>query len=140
MLALIIVFGLMWFGSHTYRDNEVTFRRIFGYPRPASITVHRSEVWEGRHFFFLLAESSWHIELDAPKDFIARLTTSDTGIFSARALSSGERDYTFPAWFAPKAPDAYERWDASEQSSTFPNGSLFIDRESGRVFVYYNSF
>ncbi len=130
----------MWFGSHTYRDNEANFRRIFGFPRPANITVHHSEVWEGRHFFFLLAESSWHVELDAPKEFITRLTTSDTGMFNDRALPSKERDYTLPVWFTPKSPDAYDRWDATERNSAVPIGSLFVDKESGRVFIYCNAF
>ena len=130
----------MWLGSHTYRDNESNFRRIFGFPRPANITVHRSEVWEGRHFFFLLAESSWHIELDAPREFVSRLTTPGTGIFTRPTDPSHTRDYTLPGWFAPKSPDAYDRWDATDPSGGITLGSLFMDTQTGRAFIYYNDF
>lgn len=140
LLFIACISGLMWLGSHTYRDNESNFRRIFGFPRPANITVHHSEVWKGRHFFFLFAESSWHIELDAPQDFISRLTSADTGPFTRHTPPSDSRDYTLPSWFAPKTPDAYERWDAKDPSGDFTRGSLFIDKQSGRVYLYRNEF
>lgn len=125
----------MWLGSHTYRDNESNFQRIFGIPRPANITVHRSEVWEGRHFFFLLAESSWHIELDAPEEFTNRLIATGSGEFTKEPYPATTRDSTLPAWFAPKPPDAYERFDTADR-----NGALFIDKQTGRVFIYRDDF
>ena len=130
----------MWLGSHTYRDNESNFQRIFRFPRPANITVHRSEVWEGRHFFYLLAESSWHIELDAPQDFISRLTTEETGIFNRETPPSESRDFNQPRWFAPKPPEAYKRWDATDPRGEVTLGSLYVDTETGRVFIYDDDF
>ena len=134
-LCFAFISGCMWLGSHKYRDNEANFQRIFGYPRPANITVHRSEVWYGRHFFLLFAESSWHIELDAPQDFIESLKTS--GVFSSQRPPSKSRDVHGPAWFAPKHPTAYDRWDDLGEGGGFPVGSLFIDKETGRAFIFH---
>lgn len=131
LVAFAYLFGLMWLGSHTYRDNEANFRRIFGFPRPANVTVHRSEFWEGRHLFFLLAESCWHIELDAPDKF----TTDLIEWFNHEHYTSAMARSDFPAWFAPKPPDAYERYDSSDG-----NNSLLIDKQTGRVFLCHYAF
>ena len=137
LLVLGTLCGLTWLGTHTYRDNESNFQRIFGYARPSDVIVYRSEFWEGRHFFFLLHESSWHIELDGPQEFTSQFITE---IFSKSANPSPNRDDTLPEWFAPKASDAYDRWDAMDPSGQFTLGSLFMDKETGRTFIYYNDF
>jgi hypothetical protein len=77
--------------------------------------------------------------MDAPPEFISRLT-SDVGMFSREMSDSKFRDDTLPKWFAPKSPDAYERWDATDPSGGITVGSLLIDKESGRVFIYYDDF
>ncbi len=138
IVPLVTIFGLllfaalvlgywMLFGSFTSRDNEANFRMVFGYPRPPDVIVHHSEVWEGRHF--LMAESSYYFEVDAPKTFVENLTADG---YSAQPQFSDNRPG--PSWFAPKDDRAYWRWDLMDGPVTV--GGLFIDRETGRIFFY----
>jgi hypothetical protein len=72
--------------------------------------------------------------MDAPRDFVDRLQDG-ADAFTEKTQPATQRDDTLPKWFAPKPPDAYVRFDSRDQI-----GSLFIDKETGRVFVYRNDF
>ena len=127
LLTAIAVMGC----DHTSNDNDKNFREIFRFPKPAGVTIYHSELWHGRHLFFLLGESSWRMEMDAPDAFVSTLTATGQGIFTRHAdnsnfVLSSQR----PSWFAPKASSAYERWDTEDG-----RGSLFIDKQTKRLYL-----
>lgn len=118
--------------SGTWEDDPRNWARAFDAAQPKAVTVVHSKYWrsphwslEFRYFFQLKAEAEFRREyLD--RNELVQLPASGV------AASIGDRR-DVPAWFCPKAPEAYDGWARRDPADG--RFRALIDRESGDLYL-----
>ena len=133
LVALLTFGGCCCLTSGTWEDNSGNWQRAFKSTKPDDVKIIHSKYWRSPHWTY---EFEYFFEIEANPKLKEQLFTQN----KLRQLTGSDvataKDSTFgeaPAWFAPKAADAYEIWIYEEE----PRGSfkVLIDKETGTIFL-----
>lgn len=119
--------------SGTWEDDPGNWLRAFQTTMPDNVVVIHSYYWRSTHwsyefqYFFALEPNAELTEQIISQNRLVKLDDSDA------AWALHDRLNEQPAWFAPKAPDAYTIWTDTDQ--TVSHFKLIIDKATGVLFL-----
>jgi len=123
--------------SGTWADDSRNWERAFGEEQPKDIKVVHSSYYRSPHFTL---EFVHFFQIEPSEEFRKRF--NDAGKlkrFAPASANDEERIQFFfhdkPSWFIPKPLDRYEIWRGDSSDPLFENFRLFIDRDTGVMFI-----
>jgi hypothetical protein len=132
-LAVAVQVGCGYLQSGTWEDDPGNWRRAFRADKPPQVVVVHSKYWRSPHFTY---EFQYFFEIQGDPEFKRELfRRNKLEQVPADKVAEVKRDSFghLPAWFCPKAPDAYEAWLYEEP----PRGNfrVLIDRATGTIYI-----
>ncbi len=136
-LAILLSFCVGCHRSGTWEDSPKNWERAFGQKPPAGITILHSSYWRSPHFtlefeYFFQVEPSESVRKELRASHELRLFTPGTREEKAAVQSFFQRK---PEWFIPKPLDRYEIWTVNPSDTGSGHFRLFIDRQTGVMFM-----
>lgn len=135
VLVFLFILFLTGCQSGTWENDPKNWERAFDSTPPSEITIVNSWYWRSVHFTL---EFEYFFEIIVPNELRQELIFYN----DFQKVDSIENiDLNFsknkPKWFVPKEMSAYDIYGSAEIHDNF---KIFIDRETGHIFLTDNVF
>jgi len=139
LLALTVLL-LLCAGCHrsgTWTDSPKNWERAFGQKPPADIKITHSRYWRSPHFTL---EFEYFFQIE-PSEKLRKEFNAEGRLESFTPSTKDEQETIQrffeqkPEWFIPKSLDHYEIWKGKASDRDYERFRLFIDRETGTMFM-----
>ena len=123
--------------SGTWTDDQKNWERAFGEEQPQDIKVVHSSYYRSPHFTL---EFVHFFQIEPSEAFKKRFNAAGKLKLFTPTNSNEESQILFffhdkPSWFIPKPLDRYEIWKGDSSDHLYENLRLFIDRDTGVMFI-----
>jgi hypothetical protein len=132
LVAMLTLGGCCCLTSGTWEDDSGNWERAFKSTKPDDVKIVHSKHWRSPHWTY---EFAYFFEIEANAKLKEQMFTQNKlrQLAGSDAANAKEDTWDPPAWFAPKAVDAYDVWIYEEE----PRGNfrVLIDKETGTIFL-----
>ncbi len=139
VFALTLLLGLC-VGCHrsgTWNDSPKNWERAFGQKPPPDLKIVHSSYWRSPHFTL---EFEYFFQIEPSEKL--RKGFNEAGKLRPFTPSTKEETEAIqrffhqkPEWFLPRSLEHYEIWKGDPSDRDYDNFRLFIDRETGTMFM-----
>lgn len=128
MILVIAVcqLGCGYLQSGTWEDDPKNWSRAFRSTKPEDVVVLHSRYFRSPHFTF---EFEYYFEIQQNGPLRRQLFTMNKLVRAGTIVAFDNA----PAWFAPKAADAYDIWKYADEPDS--NFRVVIDKSNGNMFL-----
>lgn len=133
LAVLISLCGCGVSEAGTWENDPGNWERAFQSTQPGDVVVAHSWYWRSSHW---TDEFEYFFEIEPNDKLKERLFARNDLLKLEAEDAAAAKDDSFnaqPAWFAPKAGEAYEVWVYADRPES--HFRIFIDKETGAFFL-----